>query len=155
MKKNLYIEDDIVTDIITRNGKLTGVTCRNIGEIICHSVVICTGTFLRGRVLIGKKSIKEGRMGEESAEAHRKVGQVAAASCDLLVATGGLEAAELAGAARAAGLDPDAVHLVSDAEAASALLNTVLQPGDVVLIKGSRGVGLDRTVDALLNWEGA
>jgi len=92
-------------------------------------------------------------LGKESAEAHRKVGQLAAASCDLLVGTGGLAAAELAGAARAAGLDSDAVHLVSDAEAAAALLNTVLQPGDVVLIKGSRGIGLDRTVDALLSWE--
>ena len=42
---------------------------------------------------------------------------------------------------------------ISDAEAAAQLLKTVLQPDDVVLIKGSHGVGLDRTVDALLVWE--
>ncbi len=68
MQENLDIKDDIVTSLLTKNGKINGVTCRKFGDIICHSVVICTGTFLRGRVLIGKKSIKEGRMGEESAE---------------------------------------------------------------------------------------
>lgn len=94
-------------------------------------------------------------LGEQTAAAHRKVGQIAAASCDLLVATGGEGAVELAGAARADGMDPGAVHHVSDAEAAVGLLNTVLQPDDVVLIKGSRGVGLDRAVDALLGWEAA
>jgi len=94
-------------------------------------------------------------LGEQTAAAHRKVGQIAAASCDLLVATGGEGAVELAGAARADGMDPGAVHHVSDAEAAVRLLNTVLQPDDVVLIKGSRGVGLDRAVDALLGWEAA
>ncbi len=67
-QEHLDIADDIVTSLLTKNGKINGVTCRKMGDIMCHSVVICTGTFLRGRVLIGKKSIKEGRMGEESAE---------------------------------------------------------------------------------------
>lgn len=91
-------------------------------------------------------------LGDQSAVAHRKVGRVAAVSCDLLVATGGEDAEEMAEAARVAGLDPSAVRHVSDAEEAAQVLNTVLQSGDVVLIKGSRGVGLDRTVDALLGW---
>jgi tRNA uridine 5-carboxymethylaminomethyl modification enzyme len=65
---NLDIVDDIVTKLRTKSGKLRGVTCRKHGDINADSVVICTGTFLRGRVLIGMKSIKQGRMGEESAE---------------------------------------------------------------------------------------
>jgi len=89
-------------------------------------------------------------LGDRAIEAHRQVGREAAASCDLVVATGGEGAAELAAAARAAGMDSDAVHHVENAEEAAAVLNSVLQPDDVVLIKGSRGVGLDRTVDALL-----
>jgi len=68
MQENLETLDDIVTSIRTDGGKLRGVTCRSSGEINAEAVVICTGTFLRGRVLIGMKSIKEGRMGEESAE---------------------------------------------------------------------------------------
>lgn len=68
MQENLDQLDDIVTNIRTKGGKLRGVTCRASGEIDAAAVVICTGTFLRGRVLIGMQSIKEGRMGEESAE---------------------------------------------------------------------------------------
>jgi tRNA uridine 5-carboxymethylaminomethyl modification enzyme len=67
-QENLDIVDDIVTELITKSGTLRGVTCRKHGKINADSVVICTGTFLRGRVLIGMKSIKQGRMGEESAE---------------------------------------------------------------------------------------
>jgi UDP-N-acetylmuramoyl-tripeptide--D-alanyl-D-alanine ligase len=94
-------------------------------------------------------------LGDGAAEAHRQVGRVAAVSCDLMIATGGEAAGELAGAARAAGRDQGAVHHVGSAEAAAKLLMTILQPGDIVLIKGSRGVGLERTVDALLGWEAA
>lgn len=68
MQEHLDIQDDIVTGIRTKGSKICGVTTRGSGEINADSVVICTGTFLRGRVLIGMKSIKEGRMGEESAE---------------------------------------------------------------------------------------
>ncbi|MEN8254993.1 MAG: FAD-dependent oxidoreductase [Verrucomicrobiota bacterium] len=68
MQENLDLLDDMVTDIRTAGGKLRGVTCRSNGDIDAEAVVICTGTFLRGRVLIGMESIKEGRMGEESAE---------------------------------------------------------------------------------------
>ncbi len=94
-------------------------------------------------------------LGDGATEAHREVGRVAAASCDFVVATGAESAGELAAAAVAAGKDAKAVRRVDDAEAATELLKTVLRPGDIVLVKGSRGVGLDRTVDALLGWEAA
>ena len=68
MQENLDIHDDIVTAIRTKAGKICGVTTRGSGDIDADAVVICTGTFLRGRVLIGMTSIKEGRIGEESAE---------------------------------------------------------------------------------------
>ncbi|QBG48594.1 tRNA uridine-5-carboxymethylaminomethyl(34) synthesis enzyme MnmG [Verrucomicrobia bacterium S94] len=67
-QQNLDIHDDIVTAIRTKGTSICGVTTRGAGDIDANAVVICTGTFLRGRVLIGMKSIKEGRMGEESAE---------------------------------------------------------------------------------------
>jgi UDP-N-acetylmuramoyl-tripeptide--D-alanyl-D-alanine ligase len=40
---------------------------------------------------------------------------------------------------------------VHDAEAAIALLREQVQPDHVVLVKASRGVGLERVADALLN----
>ena len=94
-------------------------------------------------------------LGEIAAQAHRQAGEEAAAACDLLVAVGGEHAAGLAAAARGAGLGEDAVHLVSDADRAAESLRRLLRPGDVVLIKGSRGVGLDRTVAALAGEEAA
>ena len=68
MQENLDLLDDLVTAVRTDGGRLRGVACRTVGDINADTVVICTGTFLRGRVLIGMESIKEGRMGEESAE---------------------------------------------------------------------------------------
>ena len=66
---NLSLIDDMVTSIDTQNGKVKSILTRSYGVICADCVVICTGTFLRGRVLIGTESIAEGRMGEESAEA--------------------------------------------------------------------------------------
>ena len=65
---NLDLLDDMVTELRVLRGKICGITCRKSGEITADTVVICTGTFLRGRVLIGSESIKQGRMGEQSAE---------------------------------------------------------------------------------------
>ena len=89
-------------------------------------------------------------LGELAASAHETAGRQAARSCDVLIAVGHEDAQTLASAARDAGLDASAVHHVPDAGGATVLLRRLLEPGDVVLIKGSRGVGLDRTVDALM-----
>ena len=94
-------------------------------------------------------------LGELSAEAHTEVGTEAASSCDLLVAVGGADASRLAEGARVAGLATEAVHVAEDAGGASDLLQRLLEPGDVVLVKGSRGVGLDRTVASLVGEEAA
>jgi UDP-N-acetylmuramoyl-tripeptide--D-alanyl-D-alanine ligase len=90
-----------------------------------------------------------------AAEAHAQVGREAAVSCDLLIAVGDADASRLAAAARSAGLAAIAVHRAADADAAAAILLDLLQTGDVVLVKGSRGVGLDRTVEALVGEEAA
>ncbi len=94
-------------------------------------------------------------LGDLATEAHDRVGQEAAAGCDVLVAVGGANAARMAASARKGGLAEKAVHLAEDAEEAADLLNRLLRPGDVVLVKGSRGVGLDRTVAALAGEEAA
>ena len=65
---NLTLIDDMVTSIDSKNGRIKSITTRSYGIIYANCIIICTGTFLRGRVLIGTQSIAEGRMGEESAE---------------------------------------------------------------------------------------
>jgi UDP-N-acetylmuramoyl-tripeptide--D-alanyl-D-alanine ligase len=64
-----------------------------------------------------------------------------------LVTVGGAAAAALAGAARDAGLNA-AVHVGTSAEAAELLLASVA-PGDLVLVKGSRGIGTDLVAERL------
>jgi UDP-N-acetylmuramoyl-tripeptide--D-alanyl-D-alanine ligase len=88
-------------------------------------------------------------LGPDEERLHREVGALAAGSADAIVAVGprGLwiaEAARAAGAAR--------VVTADDAEDAAAVLESELAPGvgDVVLLKASRGIGLDRTVDLLI-----
>ncbi|MCS6902509.1 MAG: cyanophycin synthetase, partial [Myxococcales bacterium] len=85
-------------------------------------------------------------LGDLSAEEHRIVGEEAAAlGVAALIAVQG-DAAEIAQVARGQGVE---VIFVSDAEAALNVLRTRIKPGDLVLVKGSRGVGLDGLVRAL------
>ncbi|HEV3319005.1 MAG TPA: UDP-N-acetylmuramoyl-tripeptide--D-alanyl-D-alanine ligase [Solirubrobacteraceae bacterium] len=84
-------------------------------------------------------------LGPDERRFHREIGAHAAArGVDVLVTVGPL-AAEMAPAF--AGAD---THSVADAPAAAELLTRLLSPGDTVLVKGSRGVGLERVGQALL-----
>jgi UDP-N-acetylmuramoyl-tripeptide--D-alanyl-D-alanine ligase len=93
-------------------------------------------------------------LGGASEGAHLDVGRRAAAVAGLLFTVGGGGAAIAAGA-RAAGLPDAAVVECADAEAALAALLPRLAEGDVVLVKGSRGVALDRLVERLATIGGA
>jgi UDP-N-acetylmuramoyl-tripeptide--D-alanyl-D-alanine ligase len=92
-------------------------------------------------------------LGDSAPIAHRRVGEQAATACDVLVAVGEELARVVAASAGAAGMNGASVHHVEDAETAADLLRSLLKKNDVVLVKGSRGVGLDRTVDALTTGE--
>jgi len=82
-------------------------------------------------------------LGSEERRLHREVGAHAQArGVELLLAVGPL-AGEMG-----EGLDGE-VHHVADARAAAELLPRLLRAGDSVLVKGSRGVGLERVAQAL------
>jgi UDP-N-acetylmuramoyl-tripeptide--D-alanyl-D-alanine ligase len=87
-------------------------------------------------------------LGSESASGHLGVGEAAAAAAELLVVVGP-GARGIAEGARAAGMAPTAVIECADRAAARSALFERLQPGDVVLVKASRGVELDVLVDSL------
>jgi UDP-N-acetylmuramoyl-tripeptide--D-alanyl-D-alanine ligase len=90
-------------------------------------------------------------LGEESFVEHDAVGRLAVRlNVSKLVAVGGQAAAWLdMGAKNEGSWGEESVH-VSDAEAAIDLLRNQLRPGDVVLVKASRSVGLERVADALV-----
>lgn len=85
-------------------------------------------------------------MGEAGLPAHREVGERAhRAGVDWLVTVGEL-AALAAERAEELGMR---ISSVEDAAGAAELLRPALTPGDVVLVKGSRGIGLERVVEAI------
>ncbi|MCQ4081521.1 UDP-N-acetylmuramoyl-tripeptide--D-alanyl-D-alanine ligase [Streptomyces sp. RB6PN25] len=90
-------------------------------------------------------------LGEESFAEHDAVGRLAVRlNVSKLVAVGGQAAAWLdMGAKNEGSWGEESVH-VSDAEAAIDLLRNELRPGDVVLVKASRSVGLERVANALV-----
>ena len=88
-------------------------------------------------------------LGEYAAELHHEVGRTAAAAgIDRLVLVGELCRAAAAGALEA-GLDPAAVAHFETRDEAEAALDGLVAAGDVVLVKGSRGMALERLVSAL------
>jgi UDP-N-acetylmuramoyl-tripeptide--D-alanyl-D-alanine ligase len=87
-------------------------------------------------------------LGEASEDGHRSVGEVAARTVDWLVVVGH-DAAAIAEGAVDAGMDPARVQVLRDQETVLSMLPPRLRAGDVVLVKASRGIGLDRLVDGL------
>jgi UDP-N-acetylmuramoyl-tripeptide--D-alanyl-D-alanine ligase len=89
-------------------------------------------------------------LGDRAPDLHADVGRfVATRRVDLLFAVGAAPAAALAGAAIEAGMSHDRVRHLATSDAAADAVAAVVQRGDVVLVKGSRGVKTDRVVDRL------
>lgn len=97
------------------------------------------------RILIAGEMLE---LGEHASMLHAACGKAAAeAGIDLVVGVRG-NAQHLAAAACLSGA---ASIFLSDAPSAGEWLAKNLQPGDVVLIKGSRGVRLERAIEVLRN----
>ncbi|MEU6142377.1 UDP-N-acetylmuramoyl-tripeptide--D-alanyl-D-alanine ligase [Streptomyces sp. NPDC047081] len=94
---------------------------------------------------------KMAELGDEALAEHDAVGRLAVRlNVGKLVAVGGREASWLQlGAYNEGSWGEESVH-VSDAQAAVDLLRSELRPGDVVLVKASRSVGLESIAQALL-----
>ena len=63
-EESLDIIEGSVEDIFIENEILKGVLVENIGLVKCKSLVLTTGTFLRGTIRLGKKSYPAGRVGD-------------------------------------------------------------------------------------------
>ena len=88
-------------------------------------------------------------LGATAEDGHRRVGEMAArGACDVLLVVGE-RALPMANAARKGGLKD--VRFLESTEAAVTLLTKELRAGDQLLIKGSRAVGLESVVEALVS----
>ena len=88
-------------------------------------------------------------LGQETVSGHRAVGEYAATlQIDYLFTVGEL-AREIAEGARAAGMPTNRVGVCPDNQTVTALVRDFVKSGDVVLIKGSRGVRMEEIVAPL------
>jgi UDP-N-acetylmuramoyl-tripeptide--D-alanyl-D-alanine ligase len=102
----------------------------------------------------GRRLLVAGEMlelGAASAQLHREAGAQAAAfgNIDWIIGVQG-DAAQILRGAAAAGHSPAKQRFFADAAEAAEFLPGFLERGDVVLLKGSRGVRLERVLDSLL-----
>ncbi|MBX9393215.1 UDP-N-acetylmuramoyl-tripeptide--D-alanyl-D-alanine ligase [Streptomyces sp. TRM72054] len=109
--------------------------------------LVAMGKGRRTWAVLGKMA----ELGDEALAEHDAVGRLAVRlNVSKLVAVGGREASWLQlGAYNEGSWGEESVH-VSDAQAAVDLLRSELRPGDVVLVKASRSVGLESVAQALL-----
>jgi UDP-N-acetylmuramoyl-tripeptide--D-alanyl-D-alanine ligase len=100
----------------------------------------------RRRILVAGEMLE---LGPDGAALHADCGRFAAQSgITMVIGVRGLAEHLIAGASEA-GLPSESLHFVGDAAEAGELLVKFLKPGDVVLVKGSRGVKTERVLDVL------
>jgi UDP-N-acetylmuramoyl-tripeptide--D-alanyl-D-alanine ligase len=81
---------------------------------------------------------------------HEECGRLAAAAnLDRLVVVGDVAARALADAASASGMPAERVTWTASSATAADLILPWLEPGDVVLVKGSRGIRTDIVVQRI------
>ena len=65
-QRNLTTIEGTIEDLIIDKNKIIGAITHKLKEIHCKSLVLTTGTFLRGLIRIGKNSYPAGRLGDKS-----------------------------------------------------------------------------------------
>ncbi len=107
-------------------------------------------TLVAGGADAKRKIVVAGEMlelGANAAEIHREMGRkIATSGVDIVIGVRGL-AENLVDGARLAGMAD--VQFASDSDEAGELLVSLIEPGDAVLVKGSRGVRTEKVLEAL------
>jgi UDP-N-acetylmuramoyl-tripeptide--D-alanyl-D-alanine ligase len=87
-------------------------------------------------------------LGDYTDEGHKIVGRRAADVVDILITVGELGRA-IGEEARSAGFAPDRLFITKSSEEAVALIQDTVHANDMVLVKGSRALGMDQIVPAI------
>jgi UDP-N-acetylmuramoyl-tripeptide--D-alanyl-D-alanine ligase len=112
------------------------------------SLVLLSEMETSGRRIVVTGDMRE--LGRASTEWHRRIGDeaVTVGGADVLLACGSYAADVVAGARRA-GMNPGRAIACRHAAEAAEALDELLERGDVVLVKGSRALGMERVVERL------
>jgi len=106
----------------------------------------------------GRKILVLGDMlelGPASIRFHREIGAAAvAAGADQLIAVG-QNAKHLVSGAKNAGMKANEIHCSPSAKQAGKILQEIVQPGDLIFLKGSRGIHLEETLKTFTDGKAA
>jgi UDP-N-acetylmuramoyl-tripeptide--D-alanyl-D-alanine ligase len=122
--------------------------CYNSNPVALASMVglLASTSSYRRRILAAGEMLE---LGAESARLHREAGALAASKgIDWIFGVQGM-AKEIVHGAEAAGQPTSRARFFSNTEEAAAFLRDFVERGDVVLVKGSRGVKMEKIVEAL------
>jgi UDP-N-acetylmuramoyl-tripeptide--D-alanyl-D-alanine ligase len=137
------------SEIITLSGKITVLNdCYNSNPraMECMVETLAGWTGAARRIVVAGEMLE---LGPTSPEWHRKIGRkLAECRIDGLVAVQG-DARFIREGALEGGLDPTKAVFFPSAPEAARYCGSLLGPGDVVLVKGSRGVNLERVTELL------
>ncbi len=100
----------------------------------------------------GKKIVILGDMlelGKHSSDEHRRIGEIAGKVADIVIGVG-IRAREFANAAQVAGVSKDNVFFVDDAKQAGETASRLIGSHDIVYVKGSQGMRMERTVEKIM-----
>lgn len=111
-----------------------------------QSLVASSDATTRRRIVVAGEMLE---LGDEGAELHREAGgDIARMKVDMLWGVRGL-GAELVEGARRAGMNERATRFFATTEEAAAALAGEIRAGDLVLVKGSRGVHMEKIIAAV------
>jgi UDP-N-acetylmuramoyl-tripeptide--D-alanyl-D-alanine ligase len=132
------------------SGALLVDDCYNANPLSMRAALATLADLARaegGRPLAALGDMLE--LGAEEAALHREVGAAAAAAGLARLLAFGPRSLETVAGAVAAGLPPERSFHTEDLAALAAATRAALSAGDVLLVKGSRGMKLERLVEAL------
>jgi len=130
----------LVDDTYNANPSSLGAAIRSVGSLVQPG----------GRIFIGLGDMLE--LGEAAAEAHREVGrQVAKRKARWLFAMGD-HAGDTIRGAREAGMTEEALAVVSTHEEMIERIGERMASGDLVLLKASRRMQMEKVVEGLRRW---
>jgi UDP-N-acetylmuramoyl-tripeptide--D-alanyl-D-alanine ligase len=133
---------------LERNGLIIWNDCYNSNPEAARSMIDVLRDTPAGRRIAVLGEMLE--LGSAAEELHRELGRYAAAQrIDFLIGVRG-NAYAMIDAAVGAGLPESAAFFFEDAGGAGGFLRRLVQPGDALLFKGSRGVAVERALERLL-----
>lgn len=88
-------------------------------------------------------------LGKYTTEEHKKIGKLAGGVCDLLLVVG-LRAKSMVAGALLGGLSEKNIIEFEDSQKAGKYLEKIVKEGDIVLVKGSQSMRMERTVEEIM-----